>query len=706
MDKTTYKSLLTEAATHLSTGNLLVALNALEPIARMEGDWEVTARLNNIQRAYAALLSYFRSGANDSGRYNMFEKFLRQADELYNLLLRRYLLGYTETAYAHAYRVLAHMESCPALSDLLTQPTQHASVLFDSVWTAEPFTESIASLFRSFFDNEDIATDAKQIVASALTLSTLEVFDALKFRLLISVSRHTDTLVRSRAMVGVVLVMLTHRYRIARYPELITALEMTYSTAASQRELVELQMQLLLSLETKEIARSLNQDILPEMLKKTNGKIPQTEEEISRLNAEMAELGLNPDWQRDAKHSEIGKKIHRLIEMQQKGADVYLSSFSMLKRRFSFFRQASNWFLPFSPDSPELSLSGTKRDFAVKLTKLGMFCESDKYSLALLLGQMPETQFVMLQNQLSSMLPDDTDIADINNTFTSALRVALQDFYRFATLFQHGDKRLNPFNSDMLLTTIEPFNILLSQPENLQQIAMFAFYEKNYAVALPIVVQLLSQEPTARLWQVAGYCHQRQGRFAEAVAAYERSGLFGEQSQWTIRQLAACNRAIGNYDKALFYYEQLSDEKDDDIPTLVRRAECLRETNRRESALELLHKASYLEETPGEGTRALLATLLSAGNFASALSVGKRLLAAEPTNYDRLLVAHATWLSGDTAEAVALYKGYYNRLDPTVRANQQTIDLLFEHDKDLLLQNGKTQLDLQIMADATAENQN
>ena len=117
----------------------------------------------------------------------------------------------------------------------------------------------------------------------------------------------------------------------------------------------------------------------------------------------------------------------------------------------------------------------------------------------------------------------------------------------------------------------------------------------------------------------------------------------------------------------------------------------------------MLYQVDYLEEEPGEGAQALLKVLFHAARFKDAIRTGERILAANPTMTDRLLTAHATWLAGDTAEAIARYKGYFSRIDDTLKAEKPVEALLFENERDFLLQNGKTQVDLQIMADAIAE---
>ncbi len=703
MDKLTFKNLLQESGKQLRAGSLRAALQTMNTLAGLMANSEIAARIYNIERAYSALLTYFRSGAVDKGREEMYTRFLSDADAIYRELMRQFLIVHTDTAYAKAHQVLREMGQSDEPFAETAFHSQLMQTLFERIWVSEPFTDAVTQAVLCFMNDAMAEVERKQMIVSALTLSSLEVFDAQKTLLLITLSRHDDVFVRSRAMMGMAFVFMKYANNIERYPNLTNAIRIAYEDTSARRELAELQMQLLLSLEAKQIAQSLREEILPEMLKETGGKMPTDKETLTRLNAEMSELGLNPEWEKDAKRSEIGKKIHRMIEMQQKGADVYLSSFSMLKGRFSFFRKAVNWFLPFSADNLEVQLDEPRKAFIALLDKFGMLCDSDKYSMSLLIAQMPASQFALIQTQIQSMLPDEKDIVQPELTFTTALRTCLQDYYRFATLFHHGDARLNPFNRSLLFIGMSPFKAIIGTGEMLQQIANFAFDEKNYTIALPLIEQLIDEEPTARLWQMAGYSYQCLGDFEKAVTAYERSELFGEPSAWTIRQLAACHRAAGHYEKALAYYDQMDAEQGSKVGILIRRAQCLENMGRIDECVEMLYQVDYLEEEPGEGAQALLKVLFHAARFKDAIRTGERILAANPTMTDRLLTAHATWLAGDTAEAIARYKGYFSRIDDTLKAEKPVEALLFENERDFLLQNGKTQVDLQIMADAIAE---
>ena len=84
------------------------------------------------------------------------------------------------------------------------------------------------------------------------------------------------------------------------------------------------------------------------------------------------------------------ESIQKMMKMQQQGSDIYFGGFSKMKR-FPFFDHIANWFMPFSAHHPGLKEVAQKlgdSSFLDKMTEQGLFCESDKYSLALTMAQI------------------------------------------------------------------------------------------------------------------------------------------------------------------------------------------------------------------------------------------------------------------------------------------------------------------------------
>ena len=164
----------------------------------------------------------------------------------------------------------------------------------------------------------------------------LLAFDARKFATLLYLYQYaTDPQVKQRALVGWALTL--PREEILFYPDLIEQLNKTVSSQAVQRELLELQYQIVYCIEAEKATQEINRDIIPTMMR--------------GQNIVMEDI-INPDAEEQAME-ELEKSYTRMMDMQQKGVDVYFGGFSQMKR-FTFFNRANNWFMPFYTEHPEL----------------------------------------------------------------------------------------------------------------------------------------------------------------------------------------------------------------------------------------------------------------------------------------------------------------------------------------------------------------
>lgn len=75
---------------------------------------------------------------------------------------------------------------------------------------------------------------------------------------------------------------------------------------------------------------------------------PKISNKINLKDITPEQLGeeMNPEWENIFADSSLGKKMEEFSELQQEGADVMHSTFVHLKS-FPFFRELSNWLLPY-----------------------------------------------------------------------------------------------------------------------------------------------------------------------------------------------------------------------------------------------------------------------------------------------------------------------------------------------------------------------
>lgn len=100
---------------------------------------------------------------------------------------------------------------------------------------------------------------------SATTLSLLHIFDSRKYQFLINAYQSgTDTLVTQRALVGIALVAYYQEARLNLYPELLAALSLLTEKPKAAKELLTIQILLLLSRETEKISKKMREEIIPQ----------------------------------------------------------------------------------------------------------------------------------------------------------------------------------------------------------------------------------------------------------------------------------------------------------------------------------------------------------------------------------------------------------------------------------------------------------
>jgi hypothetical protein len=111
----------------------------------------------------------------------------------------------------------------------------------------------------------------------------------------------------------------------------------------------------------------------------------------------------NPEWETYFKDSpDIYQKFEEFSAMQLEGADVFLGAFALLKR-FDFFNELSNWFLPFYKENEviTIALENIKEGFDINqfvegLERSSFLCNSDKYSFCLNVKHLPSFQKSMM----------------------------------------------------------------------------------------------------------------------------------------------------------------------------------------------------------------------------------------------------------------------------------------------------------------------
>ena len=400
----------------------------------------------------------------------------------------------------------------------------------------------------------------------------------------------------------------------------------------------------------------------------------------------------NPEWQEILEQSGVSDKLKELSELQLEGADVYMSTFSLLKS-FPFFSEFTNWFLPF--DSQNSAVNELfKTDDNTLITAFvnnNVMCNSDKYSFCLSILQMPESQrgmlkqsFKMEAEQLDEMSKDEA-ILTPNAVSKNISRLYIQDLFRFFKLNPHHNDFADMFAFTLLMHRSYLFEILSSDSQFKLSIAEYYFSKNHYNQALELFEKIQHETtPTAALYQKIGYLYQITSQFTKALDAYLKSDLIQTDDVWTIRKIALCYRLMGDYAKALEFYQHADYLKPDQLGILMQIGHCYAELGKFKEALNVYFKLDALKDENVKVWRAISWCSFISGNIKQADYYVNKLLENEPTAHDYLNAGHVSWCLRRLPEALEFYR-------KSIILHQDNWDLFmesFNEDKSFLIANG------------------
>ena len=723
MKDETFDSIRRDTLAALDAERLADALEGVRALADMSGDWALKSDVAETASGYRMMLHYFRSGTPDEGRHGLYRSFLYKC-YTYCVRAERICKGRTSAdLYYATLRTLQTMQlsfaglvgqmeenarllaECPAADGHPAQATEHERQhtelcrrLFDFVWTSDEWGDDAAATAQSFLLSPLIREADQALFVSALTLAALHAFDAAKYACLLDLLSDSRPLVSSRAWVGFVLVTLTHDRRIRLLPAVVARLATLGGDKDFTARLRNVQIQLLMTLETQEIEKQLREEILPAVMKSPRAGKPKTG--INDLIEEMLKGDdPNPDWRGNKEVRRMEEKLARLAELQAQGADVYMGTFATMKQHFPFFSVPANWFTVFDSRHPDVAaaLRGVPAFFG-KLLSTDILCDSDKYSFALMLASIPEAQRSLMQQQFAAFGMDgaaDFPAGTAAHDGEAVRRLCLQDLYRFFRLFAQRRQFANPFAGSLILADCVSLRGLLDDDESMMQVAEFAFRHKFYARALCFYGKLPPESATVEICQKTGFCHQELGDYEEALRAYRRAALLDADNAWTLRHTGQCAMLCGRFDEALDCWEKLARMNADDLQAEYRVGETLVHLGRYDEAFAHLFKVDYLEPDRPRTQRALAWCSLMAHKPAQAEKYYRKLLDGQPTREDYMNAGHTAWVSGDVPLALQRYAA-------CVEASGQPMmpPGFFDEDAAVLASYGISPDDMRILIDA------
>ncbi len=694
-------------------------------------DYALQNRLEQTETAYGYMLQYMRHGTEDPGRHELHLQLCAEtweiAEQLYLLLLDGADPGYfhslrrtlKQTKFMESLEACLHVleafEDEMALCHLMPHDrkmleatlARHEDMqqnLFLTTWANSSWTTGEAQQADAYLHSEQLPGNDLCLFVSAVTLSLLACFDPRKVKWLLDACQTPNAHAAQRALVGLALTLHRHPARLPLYPALMAQLTLMNEDGKLGKSLNRIYIQLLRSQDTEKINRKMQEEIIPEMMKNVGfmRNMKFGFEELPEDN------DWNPDWEQAFEQSGLNDKIREMNELQMEGSDVYMSTFSQLKR-FPFFKEITNWFYPFDlKQSTIVQIFGEAAEannpMLALLLQSGFLCDSDKYSMAFTLNQIPQAQRNLMFNQMTSQnmeeLMESEHFEGLKKYAARPEVISNQyihDLYRFFKLNPRRKEMHDVFQDTIALHALPALAPMLGTPELLKDVADFHFRKEHYSEAAALYTKVTAEgEAAADVFQRTGYCLQKEKRYAEAVNAYLKADMLKPDHVWTIRHLATCYRLSHDFGHALEYYRKAETIQPDNRSILFHTGSCLAELNRYEEALQCFFRLDLMENDNDAKTwRAIAWCSFVCGKDEQAARYYDKLLSCPaPLATDYLNAGHVAWKCGNIPQAAQLYSQAAQRCD-----NRNDFFDLFDKDKDILVRMGIRAEDISLMID-------
>lgn len=541
-----------------------------------------------------------------------------------------------------------------------------ADTLFINIWTTIHLSKTEQELLFEFLtdNSSQSAIPVQSLVLSALLLGCLKYYDYRKLELLIRTLVNVNILTLSaRALVGIMLIIYKYGNRVNNLEKIssLTSMLAEDETLSAIRKFI---YAMLRTIDTERVNRHVKSEIFPDLMRLK----PDIEKQMKDMSDKIRNLDIeeNPDWENLLNKSGITDKLKELTEMQMDGADIFMSAFANMKG-FSFFRNMSNWFLPFDARQSDVkqACGALPETLLTMLSGGNYFCSSDKYSMALALAKMPPEQLRMMGGQMTEQLRSMQEEAvsslkALQPDLDSEIRLYLKDLYRFFKL--KNEDIPDPFKGVFEIPHTAPFTALLTDRELLRGMAEFYFKYGYQQQAVDLFVSLsdISETQDEAVLQKLGYCYQLIGNNDKALEVYQHAELLNPDSVWLLKRIATLLRDMKRYDEAAQYCTRALEHQPDNLSLEMLLGNILMLGNRPSEALKSFYKIKYLKPESNKTDRPIAWCEFLLGEYDKSISRYDSMPNMDAS--DMLNCGHAHLAKGDISGAKRIYRSCVSAL--------------------------------------------
>lgn len=703
------------------------AFSLLGPKLKKLQDSDLIDSHYNLEMSYKSMLQFANESSSDPERQKVFNHLLQNIYQLVDTSIDKLLTKYSNEYTYETKRGIAlqgsvlnskkiadfkniyediKLKSLVANEENISDDfIKNETQLFNLIWLGNESTIEIESL-KSLITDDNTPWHSKSLFVSAIFLHLQQQWNLQLILILFELTQNKDHQIKMKAITSLLILLYKYDNRLHLYPEIAQRLSLLKDDKKSISLLQTIMVQFIRTRETEKISQKLQDEIIPEVVKLQ----PDIKQKLDLDNLTVGNPeDKNPDWQDFLSDSpELMNKLEEISKWQLEGADVFLSTFQMLKH-FPFFNNLSNWFLPFYRTHPDiknaLQESGklfVKTDLIDNISESGFLCNSDKYSLLLSIPHMPSFQRDMMgqmfQAEIEQMgdIQKDEFLIDPTKKQLMVSNQFIQDLYRFYKVNPLKNQFEDIFNWKMDFYKKWFFKQIFSDSTPIRQIGEFLF-KKNYIDEALDVFNQLSAENTneIELTQKRAYCQQSKKNYKEALDLYIKADILKPDSKWTLKKIALCYRHLNNTAKALEYYLAATKLDPENLQIQASIGGCHLELGDHEQALKHYFKVEYLDSSNTKVWRPIGWCSFVLGKFEQAEKYYQKALVSDQNINDLITLGHIKLCTNNRKEALH----YYQKSLTLDNTSMSDFLRLFNQDRSQLNKHGINDNDIPVLLD-------
>lgn len=707
MTSQSLKQNIIEIRNLIISDRLSEAIDALKSIAEQNKDYAILDSIKILSRNYGYMLQYMLSGADDPSRNDLFFQTKNGLLDLCDKLLFNIEIIYSNKEFYSVARTCRYKkEEFPQIWESLLAVVDKESLAKESGNIDKAIMEAKDRAMRGFFNylwtsifdgelqkqvsekilSSVISVDTARYAISALTLSLLGFYDKYKFATLLDIYDQTESeTLAAYSLVGIVLATERHRQRISADKKMLSRMSLWQDSLLTYSRLKIVIKEIIRTRDTDRVAAKMRDEVIPELMKLRPDMLKKMRD--AGMDFESGMLENNPEWEEMLEKNGVAEKMRELTEMQSEGADLLMVTFANLKN-FPFFYPVDTWFMPFNPSHPMINLPQNFLSSIEKILSMGAnMCDSDKYSLVLALGSMPEQQrkmmFSQFEQQMSQISEENLERMNkqSNVAFSRSAIVFIRELYRFFKLHRKKNEFEDPFIKPLNFLSLPVIGEMTSDDEIISVVGEFYFKRGFYKEALDLFSAMQQTYASDHsYWEKVGYAYQSLKEYEKALESYSKSALLSDPGQWLLMRLAHVNKKLKRYAEAAEYYGKALENDTDNVSLLMNVGNAILETGSPQKALQHFYHADYLDSHNIKIKRAIAWAELIAGNFNKSEQIYQKIIfgnIGKPNYVDYLNFGHASLASNNLGQALSLYRTAFE-------ADPSNFQRAFDEDRQIL----------------------